>query len=69
MKTGEYQKWMAYPPDSSEIRYRNSLTLHSLTFCYGFFRRVGGVKQEAIGLIHRTMRKGEEISKRKKGAF
>lgn len=60
MRTGEYQKWMAYPPDSSD---KSALTLLKLThtLCYSFFRRVGGVKQEAIGLIHRTMRKGEEI--------
>lgn len=60
MRTGEYQKWMAYPPDSSDKIAAILLRLtHSL--CYSFFRRVGGVKQESIGLIHRTMRKGEEI--------
>ncbi len=60
MKTGEYQKWIAYPPDASD---KIAATLLKLTYslCYSMFRRAGGVKQEAIGLIHRSMRKGEEI--------
>ena len=60
MRTGEYQKWMAYPPDSSD---KTAMLLLRLThyLCYSFFRRVGGVRQESIGLLHRTMRKGEEI--------
>lgn len=60
MRTGEYQKWIAYPPDRSDKVAAVLLTLtHGL--CRAFFLRVGGVKQEAIGLIHRTMRRGEEI--------
>jgi len=60
MRTGEYQKWMAYPPDSSDKTALVLLRLvHSL--CHSFFRRAGGIRQEAIGLIHRTMRRGEEI--------
>jgi len=60
MRTGEYQKWIAYPPDRSDKMAAVLLTLtHGL--CRAFFRRVGGVRQEAVGLIHRTMRRGEEI--------
>jgi len=60
LRSGDYQKWMAYPPDSSDKVALSLLKLtHSL--CYSFFRPVGGVKQEAIGLIHRTMRRGEEV--------
>jgi hypothetical protein len=60
MRMGEYQKWMAYPPDASDKTAAILLKLtHSL--CYSFFWRAGGVMQESIGLIHRTMRKGEEI--------
>lgn len=60
MRTNEYQKWIAYPPDSSDKIAATLLRLtHSL--CYSMFRRVGGIRQEAIGLIHRSMRKGEEI--------
>lgn len=65
LKTTEYQKWIAYPPDASDKQAHLLLYLiHSLA--REFFMRVGGVKQEAIGLIHRTMRRGEEI-KQKKG--
>lgn len=59
METGEYHKWIAYPPDQDE---KIASTLLHLTheLCRNFFFRMGGVKQEVIGLIHRTMRKGEE---------
>jgi hypothetical protein len=61
LKTAEYQKWIAYPPDPSDKTAALLLRLiHSL--CYSFFMRAGGVRQESIGLIHRTMRRGEEIS-------
>ncbi len=61
LKTSEYQKWVAYPPDSSD---KVALLLLELThsLCSSLFLRAGGIKQEAIGLIHRTMRKGEEMS-------
>jgi 3-phenylpropionate/cinnamic acid dioxygenase small subunit len=63
MRTSEYQKWIAYPPDASD---RNAYLLLYLThtLARSFFERVGGVKQEAIGLIHRTMRRGEEIKQK-----
>lgn len=64
MKTSEYQKLIAYPPDSSD---KTSIILMQLVHMLsrGLFYRVGGVKAESIGLIHRSMRKGEE---EKKGA-
>lgn len=66
MRTSEYQKLIAYPPDAADKNAHLLLYLvHSL--CRSFFERVGGVKLESIGLIHRTMRRGEEI-KQKKGA-
>ncbi len=66
MRTSEYQKLIAYPPDSSDKNAHLLLYLvHSLS--RSLFERVGGVKLESIGLIHRTMRRGEEI-KQKKGA-
>ncbi len=60
MKTSEYQKWIAYPPDKAD---KTAFVLLHLThqLCRSFFHRVGGVKQEAIGLIHRTMRRGVEL--------
>lgn len=63
MKTSEYQKWIAYPPEKSDKVAPVLLYLvHSL--CRAFFERVGGVKLETIGLIHRTMRRGEEIKQK-----
>ena len=60
LRTGEYQKWIAYPPDRSDKIAHLLLSLtHAL--CRALFFRKGGVKQEAIGLIHRTMRRGEEV--------
>ncbi len=55
----EYQKLIAYPPDAKDKISHLLLQLtHSL--CRLLFLRTGGVKQEAIGLIHRVMRRGEE---------
>jgi len=63
LTTPEYQKYIAYPPEASDKTASTLLHLaHS--FCYGFFHRVGGVKQEAIGLIHRTARKGQKEMKK-----
>lgn len=65
MRTSEYQKLIAYPPDSSDKTSHLLLYLiHSLS--KSFFERVGGVKLESIGLIHRTMRRGEEIKQKGK---
>ncbi len=62
LKTDEYQKFVAYPPDKSDKMAHLLLNLtHMLAF--GLYTRVGGVKQEAVGLIHRTIRKGTESPK------
>jgi len=62
----EYQRMIAYPPETSDKASHALLYLtHGL--CYYFFTRLGGVKQEAIGLIHRTMRKGEKEAALPKG--
>lgn len=65
MKTAEYQKLIAYPPDSSD---KTSLVLLQLvhSLARGLFVRVGGVRTESIGLIHRVMRRGEEEKKKEK---
>lgn len=65
MRTSEYQKLIAYPPDSSD-KTAHLLLYFTHALARSFFERVGGVKLESIGLIHRTMRRGEEI-KQKKG--
>ncbi|MBF8262748.1 MAG: hypothetical protein HW387_413 [Parachlamydiales bacterium] len=63
MNTGEYQKFVAYPPASTERVPRLLMQIiHAL--CFSFFYRLGGVKQETIGLIHRCMRFGEEKNKK-----
>ena len=64
-KTAEYQKMIAYPPEKSDKAAHTLLHLtHALSS--QFFRRAGGVKQEAIGLIHRTARRGtkEEMAQK-----
>ncbi len=59
LKTDEYQKWISYPPSDLEKGASLLLSLaHKLSFCLVF--RPLAVTQEAIGLIHRTMRKGEK---------
>ena len=61
-RSSEYQRLIAYPPSTEDKGPRLLLQLaHGLAFA--FFHRVGGVKQETIGLIHRIMRKGSEESK------
>ena len=63
MNNSEYQKLIAYPPDAKEKDVLFLLKLcHQLSFA--FFNRLGGVKEEMIGLIHRCMRKGEEKEKK-----
>src|SRR3989344_1406778 len=63
MRTAEYQKLIAYPPDPSD---KVSLVLLHLVHALskGLFDRVGGVKRETIGLIYRTMRRGEDEKKK-----
>ncbi len=61
MKSPEYQKWVAYPPSKKEILENQLLFLVS-KLCDCLIRRKCGIKQEAIGLIHRTMRRGAELN-------
>jgi hypothetical protein len=59
MNSAEYQKFIAYPPDATDVVSHH--LLHMTHFlCRAFFYRLGGVKQESIGLLHRCMRKGGE---------
>lgn len=60
MKSAEYQKWISYPPAKSDVE-ANLLIMLTHKLCFAFFHRSSGIKQEAIGLIHRTMRRGEEL--------
>lgn len=65
LKTAEYQKLIAYPPDRNDkVAHLLLHLVHSLS--RSLFFRIGGIKQESIGLIHRTMRKGEEIKQKGK---
>jgi hypothetical protein len=58
-KTPEYQRMIAYPPEKTDKMA--SLLLHvAHALSAQLFYRAGGVKQEAIGLIHRTARRGTE---------
>lgn len=65
-QTTEYQKMIAYPPEKSE---KIAHALLSLTHALAaqFFFASFGVKQEIIGLIHRTARKGNSIKERGTG--
>jgi hypothetical protein len=65
MRTSEYQKLIAYPPDSTDRASHLLLYLvHSLA--KSLFVRMGGVRAEAVGLIHRAARKGSEIKQKGK---
>ena len=64
LKTDEYQKWIAYPPEASD-RLASSLLYLTHSLCLSLFYRKGGIKQEAIGLVYRTMRRGFEEEKKK----
>lgn len=65
MRTSEYQKLIAYTPDKSDKAAHLLLHLtHSL--CKSFFERAGGIKLESIGLVHRLMRRGEEVKQQQK---
>lgn len=63
MKSSEYQKWIAYPPGEEESEANLVLRLIS-KLCYSFVHRPCGIKQEAIGLIHRAIRRGGELQPR-----
>jgi hypothetical protein len=60
LKSFEYQRWIGF--SAAELNQEKDRMLdfvHKL--CFAFFSRSSGVKQEAIGLIHRSMRRGEEL--------
>lgn len=65
MRTSEYQKLIAYPPDRTD-RVSHLLIYLTHSLARSFFERVGGVKLESIGLIHRTMRRGVELKQQEK---
>jgi hypothetical protein len=56
-QTDEYQKFVAYPPEKSEKVAHLLLNLAHM-LAVELYMRGGGVKQESVGLIHRTTRKG-----------
>jgi hypothetical protein len=66
LQSGDYTKWIAYPPPKNE---KGALLLLDLAhqLAYAFFHHPGGIRQEAIGLIHRSARRGLEKRKLKKG--
>lgn len=63
LQSPEYQKWIAYPPPKSD-KESNLLLYLAHKLCFWLCARSGGIRQEAIGLIHRTMRRGEELQPR-----
>ena len=56
-RSDEYQKFVAYPPEKSEKVAHLLLNLAHM-LAGELYTRGGGVKQESVGLIHRTTRKG-----------
>lgn len=55
MKSEDYVKWFTYSPPTKE----SQVCMHLVAkLCFSFMHRPCGVKQEGIGLIHRTMRRG-----------
>lgn len=64
LKTSEYQRWIAYPSEGND-KITSQLIFLTHSLCRSFFQRAGGVKQESIGLIYRTMRRGTEKEKKK----
>jgi hypothetical protein len=58
----EYQKMIAYPPEREDQAAHLLLELsHGL--CQSLFFHPGGIKQETIALLYRTMRRGSERGK------
>ena len=56
----DYQKWMSYTPGKSDKVARFLLRFtHKLA--YEFFMRSSSIRQEALGYIHRLIRKGKEV--------
>lgn len=63
MKSSEYQKWITYPPQPEETEAHLCMRLIS-KLMFSLCTRPCGIKQEAIGLIHRTTRRGGELQSR-----
>ena len=63
LNSDECQKYIAYPPEKGD-----KIPHLLLNLAYGlsksFFERLGGIRQEVVGLIHRCMRKGEEKNRK-----
>lgn len=57
LRSDEYHHLVVYQPEKGDKLALLLMQLsHSL--CFALFERPGGIKQEGIGLLHRTMRKG-----------
>lgn len=61
----ECQKWIAYPPKSSD-KLAHCLLDIVFTLSHLLFTRLGGVKQEMTAFIHLLVRKGEEVKQKNK---
>ncbi len=58
----EYEKLIAYPPEKDDAAALLLLELaHGL--CHSLFFHPGGIKQETIAMLYRTMRRGSEKGK------
>ena len=58
----EYQKFFSYEEAKKDKRLNFLASLlHHL--CFAFFTKMGGIKQEIIGYVHRIIRKGKEREK------
>ena len=58
MASCEYQKWIVYPPEEND---RSTLMGLAHLLCYAFATRYCGIKEEAVGFIHRGIRKGGQL--------
>lgn len=57
MRSDEYHHLVVYQAEKGD-KVAPLLMHLSHALCFALFERPGGIKQEAIGLLHRTMRKG-----------
>lgn len=57
LETSEYKKWIAYSLDMMHETNICMQLAHEL--CHSLFYRLGGIKQELLGFIHRMMHQGE----------
>ena len=68
MNSDEYLNFIAYPPEKGD-KFPLCLLFLVHSLCHALFYRPGGVKQEVIGILHRTMRKGEKKLPKKGSAI